>query len=342
MVGRNRCRAQRAATVAFAVGSAVRRFGRLLGHLGQPAGLMGRARIGARRRRRQSGRNRRADRRRALRAQECARRRYRAALSNDGRALQGKGCLARRVVRGQPVGRQQIPRALQYRAQVDRRGDEAPSGCAAGLLHRIRRAHAGGRLLLHGQPRQRPREHRRTGRRGLQRDLLRHRQRLDHQLSLCADAQDRHHHAALRATGCGHGRQCWGLPGWRVDGRIGCRAFRSDAVGGRRPTLQGRAGRPRAGADLAQLATARREPLAGLASGTGTGGRSGRGGGGRSAGGEFRRVAERARSGQRSGRADIADESVLGADRADDCRQASRRGPGSRQGFIALRGAGAH
>ena len=92
----------------------------------------------------------------------------------------------------------------------------------------------------------------------------------------------------------------------------------------------------------ASASTARRAPLAGLASGTGTGGRSGRGGGGRSAGGEFRRGAERARSGQRPGRADIADESVLGADRADDRSTAQRRRSGQGQGFIAFRGAGAH
>ena len=107
------------------------------------------------RRVRQPRRDRRAHRGGALRARERARRRDRPPLPRQGRELQAVCREPRRHRRGQSVGGQQLPRALQHRPQVARGGpQEGPRGPAR-LRDRLRAAHAPARLLLHGQPRER-------------------------------------------------------------------------------------------------------------------------------------------------------------------------------------------
>ena len=83
--------------------------------------------------------------------------------------------LARPHGRGQPFRGQQLPRALQHLHQVHRGGDEEAPRRADRPRDRVRREDGRGRLLLYGQPGQRPGERRRTGRRWREHDLLHHR-----------------------------------------------------------------------------------------------------------------------------------------------------------------------
>ncbi len=119
--GRERGRAHRGAGVGAQDRAAVRRVGRVLGRLGQPAGRVGHARRSCATAGRQPGRDRRAYRGRALRPEERAGRGDGAALSGDRRAVQGAGRLARAHGRGQPFRRQQLPRPLQHLHKVHRR-----------------------------------------------------------------------------------------------------------------------------------------------------------------------------------------------------------------------------
>ena len=249
-------RAHRTAAVAAEAGAPVRRLRRLLRHLGQPAGGAGGAGADPPRRRGQSRGNGRADRRRAVRPAERARPRNRGAFPAHGRALQGARRLARVHRGGESLRRKQVPRSLQHRAQVDRGGAKTGPGRASRPRHRLRRADARAGVLLHGQPRQRPGEHRRSGRGRKQHDLLRHRQRLDHQLSVRADDQDRHHLAALPAAGGGHGRRRRCLPGRHPDGRARRRTLRAHPGGRLRAAVARGTGRTLAGLHMAQLAAA--------------------------------------------------------------------------------------
>ena len=123
--GGGRPAAHRAAAGRPADRHAVRRLRRLLGHQREPAvrGAVGRS--GAARRHRGALGDRRADRRRGLRAGERPHRRGRPRLPAQDGGLQGAGQLARRHRRGQPVRRQRLPRPLQHRAEVGRRRPQA-------------------------------------------------------------------------------------------------------------------------------------------------------------------------------------------------------------------------
>ncbi len=231
---------------------------RVLRHLRQPAGRRGGARGDRRRRRRHPGGDRRADRRRALRAVVGQGPAHRRRFPGAGGTLQGVDRPPRAVGSRQPFGGQQAARPVQHHPEVDRSGGQEGTGRAAGRRGRLRGAGRGTGAALHGQPRQRPGERRRPGRLRFQPDLLRDRQRLDHQLPVRADREVRHHHTALRAAAARDGRERRPLSGRRADGSVDRRGARPDVAGRLRGAHQGRAGRPQPGLHLARLGGRRR------------------------------------------------------------------------------------
>ncbi len=128
---------------------------------------------------------------------------------------------------------------------------------------RLRRTHDGSRLLLHEQPGQRYREHRRPGCVRQQSDHLRDRQRFGDQLPVRAHHQGGHDDAPLPVAAARHGRERRRLSGWHIHGRSGPGCILADAGRRVRQALRWRAGRPFAGAALAQLATDRHVSCAG-------------------------------------------------------------------------------
>ena len=279
---------------------------------------------------RQPGRDRRADRSRVLHPREHARPRHGAALPGEDRDLQGARRLARPQRGGQPDRRQQVSRSLQHRHQVDRRGAQEGSGRAPRLRDRLRRADDAAGLLLHGQPGQRPRKHRRPDRRGLQPDLLHHRQRLDHEFSVRADDQVHHHHRALEPAVEGHGRQRRALPRRHVDGGARHGNLPLHGGSGLGHAQCRRARRALAGVDLARLAadgslaSRRAAKRAGARRPADPRRR------GECRGGTLRRAAHAARVCAGPGRPDPADQPLLGTDRAADRPGTERHDPGGR------------
>ena len=199
-------------------GAPVRRLGCVFGRVGQPARGRDRARTGAPRRDRRALRNRRGGRRRGLHHEGGAGPADGAGAAREHRAVPRAARLARAQSRGQSLGGQQIPRALQHRAQIPRRRAQKRSAHAGEPRHRLRRAAHRPGFLFHGQPGQRPRRHRRTSRRRVQPDPLRHGQRLDHELPFCAHAQGHDDHAPPSTAHPRDGHQCGPLPRRRVDG----------------------------------------------------------------------------------------------------------------------------
>ncbi len=128
------------------------------------------------------------------------------------------------------VARRHAARAIRPAATSCAASTTSRSNRSAPCTRRIRaraldhvidyaRAARPSRASLHEQPGQRPRGHRRAGRRRLQPDPLRHRQRLDHQFPVRADAEDHDDDAAPPAADPRDGHQRRPLPRRRADGR---------------------------------------------------------------------------------------------------------------------------
>ena len=256
MVGRGgRCAAYRGACLGAQDRAAVRRVGRVLRGLRQPAGGLGEWGGRQERRGRQPGRDGRVDRGRALRPEERQGPGDGEAFPLFRRAVQGARLVARPHGGGQSFRGQQLSRALQHLHQIHRGGDEEAPRRAHRPGDRVRPEDGRGRLLLYGQPGQRPGERRRAGRLGREHDLLHHRKRFDHQLPLRPYHQVRNHHGPLRIALPRHGRERGRLPRRHPHGRPGPRDLRAYARSRLGRADRRRARRTRPGLHLARLET---------------------------------------------------------------------------------------